>query len=106
MTERQQNRNVCAVGKASEGMTIDHKAILSGVMRKEATQVYIPHFKGACPAFVEWADQCLPGEKLPRGQYFRKRDWVRQFNTRLISFKADHPDEGKYGWLFNNADQE
>ncbi|EIR3244122.1 hypothetical protein LWV24_001401 [Salmonella enterica] len=23
MTERQQNRNVCALGKASEGMTID-----------------------------------------------------------------------------------
>lgn len=104
MTEHQQNRNVCVVGKASEGMTIDPKAILSGVMRKEKTQVFIPHFKGACPAFAEWADQCLPGEKFPRGTYFRTRDLVRQFNARLINFKADHPDEGKYGCLFEGAE--
>ncbi|HCP3025926.1 TPA: hypothetical protein ODK92_004375 [Escherichia coli] len=82
MTERQLNSNVCAVGKAREGMTIDHKAFLSGVMRKEATQVCIPSFKGACPAFAEWADKCLPGEKLPRGKYFRTCDFVRQFNTQ------------------------
>ncbi|EIE8569280.1 hypothetical protein LDR38_004402 [Salmonella enterica] len=104
MTERQQSRNVCAVGKAREGMTIDPKAILSGIMRKEATQLFIPHFKGACPAFAEWADQCLPGEKLPRGKYFRTRELVRQFNTRLINFMADHPDEGKYGCFFEGAE--
>jgi hypothetical protein len=104
MTEHQKNRNVCVVGKAREGMTIDHKVFLSGVMRKEATKVSIPHLKGACPAFAEWADQCLPGEKLPRGKYFRKRDWVRQFNTRQINFKVDNPDEGKYGYLFEGAE--
>lgn len=70
MTEHQQNRNVCEVGLACEAMTIDPKTIQSAVMRKEATQVVIPHFKGVCPAFVEWAEQCLPGDKLPRGKFF------------------------------------
>jgi hypothetical protein len=69
MTEHQQNRNVCEVGLACEAMTIDPKTIQSAVMRKEATQVVIPHFKGVCPAFVEWAEQCLPGDKLPRGKF-------------------------------------
>lgn len=46
MTEHQQNRNVCEVGLACEAMTIDPKTIQSAVMRKEATQVVIPHFKG------------------------------------------------------------
>lgn len=103
MTEHQQNRNVCEVGLACEAMTIDPKTIQSAVMRKEATQVVIPHFKGVCPAFVEWAEQCLPGDKLPRGKFFRSREWMRQFTTSQINYKTDHPDEGKYGWLFEGT---
>lgn len=90
MTEHQQNRNVCEVGLACEAMTIDPKTIQSAVMRKEATQVVIPHFKGVCPAFVEWAEQCLPGDKLPRGKFFRSREWMRQFTTCQINYKTDH----------------
>ena len=51
MTEHQQNRNVCEVGLACEAMTIDPKTIQSAVMRKEATQVVIPHFKGGLSCF-------------------------------------------------------
>ncbi|ECE1560224.1 hypothetical protein K6X22_003879 [Salmonella enterica] len=77
-----QRYNTFAVGRARDGMTIDANSILAGAMRKEAKQVCIPPFKGACPAFAEWADKCLPGEKLPRGKYFRTCDFIRQFNTQ------------------------
>lgn len=56
MTEHQQNRNVCKIGLVCEAMTIDSRIIQSAVIRKEATQVVIPHFEGACPVFVEQAE--------------------------------------------------
>ncbi|EOX7828332.1 hypothetical protein ACPV1J_002587 [Escherichia coli] len=111
MTERQQNRNICVVGKAKDGMTIDASKIkiedvservigiddsfniedatllLRTSMRNAPTRIYLPSvLKGACPAFEEWADKRSVGEKLPRGRYFRMRklgcDFMRQLNTK------------------------
>lgn len=96
MTERQQNRNVCVVGKAKDGMTIDTSKIniedvserfniedatllLCTSMRSAPTRIYLLSFlKGACPAFEAWADKRLVGEKLPRGKYFKSREFIRQ----------------------------
>lgn len=102
MTEHQQNRNVCEVGLACEAMTIDPKTIQSAVMRKEATQVVIPHFKGFVLLLSNGLNNAY-GDKLPRGKFFRSREWMRQFTTCQINYKTDHPDEGKYGWLFEGT---
>ncbi|MGU5142114.1 hypothetical protein MAY06_28940, partial [Escherichia coli] len=94
MTERQQARNVCVVGKVKDGMTIDTSKIkieelseriiciddsfsiedatllLRASMRNAPTRIYLPSIlKGACPAFEAWADKRSAGEKLPRGKY-------------------------------------
>ncbi|EBY5477408.1 hypothetical protein BFD65_24725 [Escherichia coli] len=103
MTERQQNRNICVVGKAKDGMTIDTSKIkiedvservisiddsfaalsLRTVMRNVATRIYLPSvLKGACPAFEAWADKRSLGEKLPRGRYFKSREFIRQFKIQ------------------------
>lgn len=34
-------------------------------------QIYKTVFKGSNPAFEFWVDKLNPGEKLPRGKYFR-----------------------------------
>ncbi|EDF6226478.1 hypothetical protein B0089_22160 [Salmonella enterica subsp. enterica serovar Newport] len=107
MTERQQNRNTFVVGKVKDGMTIDTSKIkiedvservisiddsfntedatlsLRTVMRNVATRIYLPSvLKGACPAFEAWADKRSLGEKLPRGRYFKSREFIRQFKIK------------------------
>lgn len=107
MTERQQNRNICVVGKAKDGMTIDTSKIkiedvseriisiddsfniedatllLRASMRNAPTRIYLPSIlKGACPAFEAWADKRPAGEKLPRGRYFKSREFIRQFKIQ------------------------
>ncbi|HDS7477870.1 hypothetical protein ACYYPN_21085 [Salmonella enterica] len=106
MTERLQNRNICVVGKAKDGMTIDTSKIkiedaervitiddsfniedatllLRTSMRNAPTRIYLPSvLKDACPAFEAWADKRSVGEKLPRGKYFKSREFIRQFNTQ------------------------
>ena len=52
-------------------------------MRNVATRIYLPSvLKGACPAFEAWADKRSVGEKLPRGKYFKSREFIRQFKIQ------------------------
>ncbi|MCO5779450.1 hypothetical protein [Enterobacter hormaechei] len=45
--------------------------------------IYLPSvLKGACPAFEAWADKRSVGEKLPRGKYFKSREFIRQFKIQ------------------------
>ncbi|MDK6891447.1 hypothetical protein QP278_22940 [Escherichia coli] len=92
MTERQQNRNICVVGKVKDGLTIDTSKIeivdatllLRASMRNAPTRIYLPSvLKGAHPAFEAWADKRSIGEKLPRGRYFKSREFIRQFKIKI-----------------------
>lgn len=49
--------------------------------RKPARKMYINASKGSNPAFEYWADKLLPGERLPRGKYFRNCQFLKKFNT-------------------------
>ncbi len=107
MTERQQNRNICVVGKVKDGMTIDTSKIkiedvseriisiddsfntvdatfVSAYSNEKCcnTDLSTISFKGACPAFEAWADKRSVGEKLPRGKYFKSREFIRQFKIQ------------------------
>ncbi|HEE8108418.1 TPA: hypothetical protein R8A96_003949 [Salmonella enterica] len=97
MTERQQNRNICVVGKAKDGMTIDTSKIkIEDVSERvisiddsfnieDATlllRTSMRNAPGACPAFEAWADKRSVGEKLPRGKYFKSREFIRQFKIQ------------------------
>lgn len=103
------NRNICVVGKTKDGMTIDTSKIkieavservfsiddgfnidiedatllLRTSMRSAPTLIFLPSvLKGGCPAFEAWADKRLVGEKLPRGRYFKSREFIRQFKIQ------------------------
>ncbi|HDS7253938.1 TPA: hypothetical protein QH434_003653 [Escherichia coli] len=49
--------------------------------RKPARKMYFNASKRSNPAFEYWVDKLLPGEKLPRGKYFRDCQFFKKFNT-------------------------
>lgn len=51
------------------------------VFRYKPSKISIVEIKlsGACPAFREWAARIKPGERLPRGKYFRQWNVYRPF---------------------------
>lgn len=79
MTEHQQNRNVCEVGLACEAMTIDPKTIQSAVMRKEATQVVIPHFKGFVLLLSNGLNNAYTAINFLVGKFF----WVTRMDASV-----------------------
>ncbi|HBB7153465.1 TPA: hypothetical protein JZ210_002891 [Escherichia coli] len=68
--------------------------------RKPAKKMYINASKISNPAFEYWVDKLLPGEKLPRGKYFRNCQFFKIFNTEnnpdlLRQLKSISGDSGK-----------
>ncbi|EDK5405603.1 hypothetical protein CJK33_21800 [Salmonella enterica subsp. enterica serovar Newport] len=59
--------------------------------RKPARKIYINASKGSNPAFEYWVDKLLPGEKLPRGRYFKNCQFFKKFNTenRIILAESE-----------------
>lgn len=49
------------------------------IFRFPMKKIYIPAFRGSNPnpAFEFWVDKLKPGEKLPRGKYFRACEFIR-----------------------------
>ncbi|WP_210461791.1 hypothetical protein [Pantoea ananatis] len=48
-------------------------------LRRTPEVIHIGGLKGEYPAFCLWAGKAKAGEKLPRGKYFRTREFIRAF---------------------------
>ncbi|EKA4696447.1 TPA: hypothetical protein L2G87_004790 [Escherichia coli O25b:H4-ST131] len=66
MTEHQKNRNVCAVGKASEGMTIDTSKFDIELVRNYLNAAAAGHLSPLTPPARNVADHLARIERLKR----------------------------------------
>lgn len=61
----------------NSGQVITMEEALKSISRHPFRKTYIPAFKGSNPAFEFWRDKLKPGEKFPRGKYFKACEFIR-----------------------------
>lgn len=63
--------------RTHDGRVITMEDALKNTFRLPMKTIFIPAFKGSNPAFEFWVDKLKPGERLPRGKYFRACEFIR-----------------------------
>ncbi|EKS5411717.1 hypothetical protein QB953_004477 [Salmonella enterica] len=76
--------------------------IIATLFRNAPSKVLIPEINKGNPAFSYWSRKLTPGEKLPRGKYFRKEETLRQWTSISLAqskqitvhvFREETPDD-------------